>query len=104
MFDAIKKELVERAAEKLAQKGLDMGFKALLSSLGLGQDDIKDVFKKALDKINERPIITAEQSEGVTIAMKEIFSVLQDEDIMTSDTKKSLTVELEAWTLKRKKV
>ena len=102
MFDAIKKELVERAAEKLAQKGLDMGIKAMLSSMGLGQDDLKDVFHKTLEKINERPIITAEQTEGVVLAMKELFGTLQDEDIMTSDTKKSLLAELEAWKLKRK--
>ncbi len=104
MFDAIKKELVERAAEKLAQKGLDMGIKAILSSIGLGQDDLKDVFKKVLERVNERPLLTAEQTEGVQIVVKELCGVLQDEDVMTSDTKKSILVELEAWGLKKKKV
>lgn len=102
MFDAIKQALVERAAEKLAQKGLDMGFKAILSSLGMGQDDIKGFFVNTLEEIGKRPLITKEQYEGVEMTMKALFGILQDEDVMTGATKKELLVILESWNMKRK--
>lgn len=69
----------------------------LLASLGLGQDDLENVFTQTLDRLTSLEVVTAESRKGQSQAILFMLDVLRDEDVMTSDTKKKLENKLRKW-------
>lgn len=69
----------------------------ILTSLGLGQDDLDNVFTKTLDRLENLEIVTADSRKGHGQAILTMLDVLRDEDVMTSDTKKKLEGKLAKW-------
>jgi hypothetical protein len=69
----------------------------ILTSLGLGQDDLDNVFTKTLERLADMEIATADTRKGQGQAVLIMLDVLRDEDVMNSDTKKKLEAKLAKW-------
>jgi precorrin-2 methylase len=69
----------------------------VLSSLGLGQGDVKHVTEATLFRVNKREVITAEQRKGCAIFATEMLNTLRAEDVITAETHKELYEKIESW-------
>lgn len=74
--------------------------KNLLSSLGLGQSDLINVFEQTLDRLDRREVITHDRRVGQAQAVDTMLDVLRDEDVMSSDTLRQLKESLDKWVRK----
>jgi hypothetical protein len=77
--------------------------KNLLSSLGLGQSDLVNVFTQTLERLDQRELTTPERRIGQAQAVETMIEVLRDEDVMASDTMRQLKEDLDRWARKGQK-
>lgn len=71
--------------------------KGLLSSFGLGQSDLVNVFTQTLQRLDRLELTNEDRRIGQAQAIEAMMEVLRDEDVMSSNTLKSLREELDRW-------
>lgn len=67
----------------------------LLTSLGLGQDDLKNVFTQTIDRLKKMDFVTPDMRKGHAQAIQVMLDTLRDEDVMNADVKRDLEMKLE---------
>lgn len=68
----------------------------LLTSLGLGQQDLIDVTVGCVDRINRnRPVTSPQDREAVTFALLAMVDELRDRDVATAETAKEMRKAVE---------
>lgn len=67
----------------------------LLTTLGLGQSDLENVFMQTIERLSKFDLSTQDMRKGQRQAIQTMLDVLRDEDVMTADTKKKLEAALE---------
>jgi hypothetical protein len=69
-----------------------------LTELGLGQEDLRKVFRGTLERLTRSaPMTTREQRDGMCLALAAMLDELRARDVMTPDTHSELMVELKKW-------
>jgi len=69
-----------------------------LADLGLGQDDLRKVFRGTIDRLNRiAPVTTLSQRDGMAVAMASMLDELKARDVMALDTHSELMAELKKW-------
>lgn len=74
--------------------------KSLLSSVGLGQSDLENVFNQTIERLDRRELTNPDRRIGQAQAIETMIDVLRDEDVMASDTMKKLKDTLGRWVQK----
>jgi len=74
--------------------------KNLLASIGFGQSDLLYAFEEALKRLDRRELVTPERRVGQAQAIDAMIEVLRDEDVMSSDTMRSIRESLDKWVKK----
>lgn len=72
-----------------------MSVTRILTSLGLGQGDLENVFGQTIERLRKIDITTGDMRKGQRQAIQTMMDVLRDEDVMTPDTKKRLETALD---------
>lgn len=67
----------------------------LLTTLGLGQSELLDVFTQAVDRLGKLDLATIDMRKGQRQALQTMLDVLRDEDVLTSDSKRELEKKME---------
>lgn len=69
-----------------------------LTELGLGQEDLRKVFRGSLERLSRSaPVTTREQRDGMCLGIAAMLDELRARDVMTPDTHKELLGELNRW-------
>jgi len=77
------------------RKEIKMSVTRILTSLGLGQGDLENVFGQTIERLRKIDITTGDMRKGQRQAIQTMMDVLRDEDVMTPDTKKRLETALD---------
>lgn len=74
--------------------------KGLLSTFGLGQSDLLNVFGQTLERLDKRELTNEDRRIGQAQAIETMVEVLRDEDVMNAETMRALKETLDKWVRK----
>lgn len=73
-------------------------FEKVASGLGVGQQDIKDVFHSTIERVDRAgDVMTAPWRDGAKAALICILKELKDRDVISGGTFKELSEDLDKW-------
>ena len=69
-------------------------FEKVASELGVGQPEIIDVFRKAINRAHDHPILTKEILDGIELGFRGMIEQLHSDNVINDDTKEKILKEL----------